>query len=121
MMHNCHLLLPERRWQGGAAYEEPRGVGSRQHLYWLAVANRRMYAQQHGYPLYVLSHHLEAGRWPTWDKLLAAKAVLQHSKADWLWMTDADAFVMNQQLPVRAGLFFSLQLSDVHIVAMYIC
>jgi hypothetical protein len=54
-----------------------------------------MYAQQHGYSLYVLSHHLEAGRWPTWDKLLAARAVLQHSKAEWLWMSDADAFVMN--------------------------
>lgn len=62
--------------------------------YWLAVANRRAYALQHGFPLYLVNEQLGSGQHAAWEKLIAVQAVFQHSCADWVWMSDADAYVM---------------------------
>lgn len=68
---------------------------TRHDQYWLAVANRRAYALQHDYPLYLVTDTMGSGEHPAWEKLVALQAVLQHSCAEWVWMNDADAYVMN--------------------------
>lgn len=73
---------------------------TRHDQYWLAVANRRAYALQHDYPLYLVTDTMGSGEHPAWEKLVALQAVLQHSCADWVWMNDADAYVMNLQRDV---------------------
>jgi hypothetical protein len=35
--------------------------------YWLAVANRRAYALQHGFPLYLVDEHLGSGQHAAWE------------------------------------------------------
>jgi hypothetical protein len=70
---------------------------TRHDQYWLAVANRRAYAIQHNYPLYLVTDSMGSGEHPAWEKLVALQAVLQHSCAGWVWMNDADAYVMNLQ------------------------
>lgn len=71
----------------------------RQHdQYWIAVANRRAYATQHNIPLYLVADQLGSGEHPAWEKLIALQAVFKHSCADWVWMNDADAYIMNLDL-----------------------
>lgn len=70
---------------------------TRHDQYWLAVANRRAYAIQHGYPLYLVTDTMGSGEHPAWEKLVAVQAVFKHSCADWVWMNDADAYIMNLQ------------------------
>jgi hypothetical protein len=62
---------------------------------WLAVSNRHAYIQRHGYSLYVQVQHLYAQRPPAWGKLLLAEVVLRHSCAEYVWMLDSDAYIMN--------------------------
>lgn len=64
---------------------------------WLAVANRKAYAVQHGYPHYMAVQPFGSGRHPMWEKFIAIHAVMQHSCADWVWMLDSDAFILNLQ------------------------
>lgn len=68
---------------------------TRHDQYWMAVANRRAYAIQHGYPLYLVTDTMGSGEHPAWEKLVALQAVFKHSCADWVWMNDADAYIMN--------------------------
>jgi hypothetical protein len=73
---------------------------SRHDQYWVAVANRRAYAQQHNLPLYLVTGSMGSGEHPAWEKLVALQAVLKHSCAQWVWMSDADAYIMNIKLDV---------------------
>jgi hypothetical protein len=68
---------------------------TRHDQYWMAVANRRAYAAQHGFPLYLVTDTVGSGEHPAWEKLVALQAVFQHSCAEWVWMQDADAYIMN--------------------------
>lgn len=68
--------------------------------YWIAVANRRAYALQHNVPLYLISGRLATDQHPVWEKLIALQAVFKHSCADWVWMNDADAYIMNLNIPL---------------------
>jgi hypothetical protein len=69
---------------------------------WLAIANRKAYAEEHGYPHYLVVQPLGSGRHPCWEKLIAVRAIMHHSCAEWVWMLDTDAFIMNLQLDVLA-------------------
>jgi galactosyl transferase GMA12/MNN10 family len=65
------------------------------YLYWLSVMSKRLYAHAQGYPLYVVSAPLDTQRQPAWSKLIALEAVLAHSCAEWVWITDADSWIMS--------------------------
>lgn len=62
---------------------------------WMSVSNKRAYAATHDYTLYVSSVRLQHAKHMVWDKFVIIKAVMQHSCAEWLWVLDSDAFIMN--------------------------
>jgi galactosyl transferase GMA12/MNN10 family len=93
---------------GGSACKHPQGVAlltlahvsvntspRMAYLYWLSVVSKRLYAHAQGYPLYVVSSALQVERHPPWSKLIALEAVLAHSCAEWVWITDADSWIMS--------------------------
>lgn len=68
---------------------------------WMSVANKRAYAATRNYTLYVSSVKLQHAKSMVWDKFIIIKAVMQHSCAEWVWMLDADAFIMNLDIDLK--------------------
>lgn len=71
-----------------------------QYMYWTSVASKKAYAAAHGYPLYIVSEQL-SHRLSAWDKMVAIKSAMKHSGADWVWCTDSDAYIMNQNTEIE--------------------
>eukprot|EP00877_Chromochloris_zofingiensis_P006406 jgi/Chrzof1/2018/UNPLg00673.t1 len=67
----------------------------------MSVANKRAYAATRNYTLYVSSVKLQHAKSMVWDKFIIIKAVMQHSCAEWVWMLDADAFIMNLDIDLK--------------------
>lgn len=79
-------------------------AGSKDHLIrWLAVANRHAYIQNHGYSLYV-NHEPLSQRHAAWHKVLLADIAFQHSCAEYVWVLDSDAYIMNMSQSVETVL-----------------
>jgi hypothetical protein len=72
-----------------------------QHMYWAATASKHAYDAARGLPFYVMAQAVTT-RQAAWDKLVAIKAVMAHSGADWVWCTDSDALVMNVTIDIEA-------------------
>jgi hypothetical protein len=71
------------------------------YIYWAATASKHAYAAEWGLPFYVMTQGVTT-RYAAWDKLVAIKAVMAHSGADWVWCTDSDAMVMNTTVDIEA-------------------
>lgn len=68
---------------------------------WMATANRRAYSSTQNTTAYVATHALSS-RHPSWDKIVLADVVLQHSCPEWVWLLDiSDAFIMNLNVDLR--------------------
>jgi len=59
---------------------------------------RKAYSALHGFPLYVAASKLEHSRAPPWHKIIGAIVAMRHSCAEWVWVMDADAFIMNMTI-----------------------
>ena len=79
---------------------------------WMAVANRVAYAatsqrqrrvgsaeQPASIPIYVTTSTL-GERHPAWDKLILTSIIFKHSCAEWVWLLDSDAFIMNMTISI---------------------
>ena len=62
------------------------------------VLHRKAYSSMHGFPLYVAASELEHTRASSWHKIIAAVVAMRHSCAEWIWVMDSDAFVMNMTI-----------------------
>ncbi len=59
----------------------------------LSAANKKAYAERHGYDFLLYRQALDTYRPPAWSKILALQAHLPDY--DWIFWTDADSLVMN--------------------------
>jgi hypothetical protein len=58
------------------------------------VINKAMYANRNGYR-FLLFHHLDISRPPSWSKILALKTIIHSQDYDWLMWLDGDMVVTN--------------------------
>jgi hypothetical protein len=61
------------------------------------VTSRRMadYGRRHGYELRCYSSLLDQSLHPSWNKVLALRAVLNETRSDWVFWLDADALILS--------------------------
>lgn len=71
-------------------------------LQWLSTGNKAAYVSGHkGYQLYTVFTPLVHDRHPSWQKLIALQAVMQHSCAQWIWALDTDIFIFDLAKPLE--------------------
>lgn len=64
-----------------------------------SVANKRAYAERHGYTLIVANHLIDASRPTAWTKILAVQEAVE--RYDLVFWSDVDALVMNPNVRVQ--------------------
>lgn len=64
--------------------------------------NHFHYAQKHGYTSVDGSSFLDTTRPPAWSKIRAVQHLLQEQQCDWVLWLDADAVIMNSDIPLES-------------------
>src|SRR5579872_786488 len=65
------------------------------------IINKQLYCKKHGYDFYCLSESLDASRPIPWSKILVVQNTLKNKKYDWVFWTDADALIMNDEIALE--------------------
>lgn len=59
------------------------------------VENKKHYCELHGYDFYYADNLIDPSRSPLWGKILLLAKVMENSKYNWVFWSDADSLIMN--------------------------